>query len=136
MNLWDQRFDFRCFKPIPINFFEGSKVLTHRPFALLLADTCSPLLIGLTSILASFISHLPQHKCILISHAPGLFILFIMSSSVSFPYLHAPFVSGVLSSRSVFSLERTLLDIISGVGKSILQEILWESMPLTRVFVK
>ena len=119
MNLWDQRFDFHCFKPIPIDFFEGSKVLTHRPFPLLLADMWSPLLIGLTSILAAFMSHLPQRKCILSSHAPGLFILFIMSSSVSFPYLQAPFVSGVLSSSSVFSLERTLLAIISGVDEGI-----------------
>ena len=58
-----------------------------------------------------------------------------MSSFGSFPYLH-PFGNGVLSSRFVFSLERTLLDIISGVDKGILQGILWESLPLTRVFFK
>ena len=59
-----------------------------------------------------------------------------MSSSVSFPYLQAPFVSGVLSSRSVFSLERTLQAIISGVDEGIVQGIPWESLPVTRVFIK
>ena len=54
----------------------------------------------------------------------------------SFPYLQAPFGNGVLSSRSVFSLERTLQAIISGVDEGIVQGIPWESMPLTRVFIK
>ena len=59
-----------------------------------------------------------------------------MSSSESFPFLHASFVNDVLSSRSVYSPERTLLDIISGVDEGIVQGILWESLPLTRVFIK
>ena len=124
MNLWDQSFDFHCFKPIPIEFCEGSKVLTHRPFTLLLADAWSPLLTSLTSILSAFMSHLPQCYCTPSSHAPGLFILFNMASSGSFPYLHAPFVNGVLSTRSVYSPERTLLAIISGVNEGIVQGIL------------
>ena len=40
------------------------------------------------------------------------------------------------SIRYVISLERILLDIITGVDEGILQEILWESLPLTRFFVK
>ena len=123
MNLWDQRFDFHCFKPITIDFFEGSNVLTRHPFPLLLADMWSPLLIGLTSILAAFMIHLPQRYCTPSSHAPGLFILFNMASSGSFPYLHAPFVNGVLSSCSVYSPERTLLALISGVNKGIFHGI-------------
>ena len=58
-----------------------------------------------------------------------------MSSSEGFPYLH-PFGNGVLSSRSAFSSERTLLAIISGIHEGIVQGILWESLPLTRVFIK
>ena len=59
-----------------------------------------------------------------------------MASSRSFPYIHAPFVNSVLSSRSVYSPTRTLLAIISGVDEGIVQGILWESLPLTRVFIK
>ena len=125
MNLWDERFDFRCFETIPIDFCEGSKVLTRLPFALLLANAWSPLLTSLTSILATFMSHLPQRKCILSSHAPSLFILFNMASSGIFPYLHAPFVNVMLPSRSVYSPENTLLAVISGVDEGIVQGIPW-----------
>ena len=135
MNSMEQRFGFHYYKPTPIEFCECSKVLTRRPLALLLTAAWYPLLTCLTSILATFMSHLPKCKCILNSHALGLFILFIKSSSESFPYLH-PFGNGVLSSRSVFSSERTMLAIISGVDEGIVQGIPWESLPLTRVFIK
>ena len=36
----------------------------------------------------------------------------------------------------MFSPERILLDIISGVDEGIIQGIPWESLPLTRVFIK
>ena len=59
-----------------------------------------------------------------------------MSSPGSLPHPHSPLGNGVHSVRYVISLERILLDFISGVDEGILQEILWESLPLTRVFVK
>ena len=36
----------------------------------------------------------------------------------------------------MISLERILLDVIAGVDEGILQEIPWETLSLTRVFVK
>ena len=121
MNLW--------YHPLssthPIAFFEGSNVLKYCSHAPLLVNAWSPLLTSLTSILAALMSHLPQSYYCPSSHAPGLFILFNMASSGIFPYLHAPFVNVMLPSRSVYSLENTLLAVISGVDEGIVQGIPW-----------
>ena len=81
MNLW--------YHPLssthPIAFFEGSNVLKYCSHAPLLIDAWSPLLTSLTSILTSLMSHLPKSYYSPILDAPGLFILFDMASSGSFP---------------------------------------------------
>ena len=57
-----------------------------------------------------------------------------MSSPRSLPHPHFTLSNG--SVRYVISLERILLDVIAGVDEGILDEIPWETLPLTRVFVK
>ena len=59
-----------------------------------------------------------------------------MSSSQNLPHPQVSLNSGLIFARSAFSLERSLLDVITGVDEGVLQEIPWESLPLTRVFVK
>ena len=113
---------------------EGSLALTHRPdlthppAAWLLLCTYHP------SILAGFNAHLPWVYCSYTSHASGLFALSTMSYPRSLPHPH--FTLGNGSVRYVISPERILLDVIAGVDEGVLQEIPWETVPLTRVFVK
>ena len=57
-----------------------------------------------------------------------------MSSPQSHPHPH--FSLGHDSVCYVISLEKILLDVIAGVDEGWLQEIPWETLPLTRVFVK
>ena len=94
-----------------------------------------PLCTDHSSIREGFIIHLPRLNCSCNSHPPGFFILLNMSSPRSLPHPHSPLGNGVHSVRYVISLKRILLDIITGVDEGILQEIPWESLPLTRVFV-
>ena len=120
----------------PMDLHEGYPVLTHHPITPHSSAAWLPLCTGLSSILEGFITHLPRLNCSCNSHAPGLFILLNMSSPRSLPHPQPPFGNGVHFVCYVISSERILLDIISGVDEGILQEIPWESLPLTRVFVK
>ena len=102
--------------------------LTHPPSAWLLLCTYHPL------ILAGFNAHLPWVYFSCTSHASGLFTLSTMSSPQILPHPHFTLNNG--SVRYAISLERILLDVIAGVEEGVLQEIPWETLPLTRVFVK
>ena len=120
----------------PMDLCEGSPTLTHHPIPPHSSATWLPLYIDLSSILECFITHLPRLNCSCNSHTLGLFVLLNMSSPRSLPHPHSPYGNDVHSVRYVISSERILLDIITGVDEGILQEIPWESLPLTRVFVK
>ena len=70
------------------------------------------------------------------SHALGPILFCEMASFRLHSYAAAPRNNGMNLARSVFSLERTLLNVISGVGEGYLIEILWESLHFCRAFVK
>ena len=95
---------------------------------------CLPIYTRLSSIPEGFNSHLPLRNYSCTSHALGLIVLLNMSSPRSLPHPHSPLGNG--SVHYVISPERILLDVITGVDEGIMQEIPWESLPLTRVFVK
>ena len=113
---------------------EGSPALTHRPDPPHPPTTWLLLCINHPSILAIFNAHLPWVYCSCTSHAARLFALSTMSSPRILPHPH--FTLGNGSVRYVISLERILLDVIAGVDEGVLQEISWETLPLTKVFVK
>ena len=119
----------------PMDFCEGSATLTLRPNPPHSTAAWIPPCTGLSSIPEGFNAHLPWLNCSYNSHASILFVLSIMSSLRSLPHPHSP----LGNARSVFyviSLERILLDVIARVDEGILQKIPWESLLLTRVFVK
>ena len=120
----------------PMDLREGSLSLTCHPIPPHSSAAWLPLCTGHSSILEGFTIHLPRLNCSCNSHAPSLIVLLDMSSPRSLPHPHSPLGNGVHSVRYVISPERILLDIIIGVDEGILQEITWESLPLTRVFVK
>ena len=118
----------------PMDLHEGSPALTHRPNPPHSTTTWLPLCTGFSSIPEGFNVHHPRFNCSCNSHALGLFVISIMSSPRSLPLPHSPLGNGFV--RYVISPESIMLDVITGVDEGILQEIPWESLPLTRVFVK
>ena len=95
-----------------------------------------PRVLPLSSILNTLNSSLFLRYCCFSSHAPGPFIPRIMASLRLHSYPSSPWNSGLTLARSAFLLERTLLNVITGIDEGVLQAIPWESLPFCRSFVK
>ena len=89
-----------------------------------------------SSILDVINSSLVQSNGICSSHAPSPVLFCAMASFRPHSYAAAPRNNGLNLARSVFSPERTLLNVILGVGEGYLTEIPWESLTFCGAFMK
>jgi len=137
--IWDPNVDQGTSDPLNMAMITIQRTLNKTPVHSWLAPL--PLLpstrvLPPSSILDVINSSPVQSNGLCSSHAPGPVLFCAMDSFKSHSYAAAPRNNGLNLARSVFLLERTLLNVISGVGEGYLTEIPWESLPFYRAFMK